>query len=549
MKTYSFFVFVVAVILLGCANPKPPSGGPPDKTPPKVIDFYPRNMTTKFADKKIYIVFSKWVDRNSVLNNIFLNPPLKYEAKWSGKKLYISFLEDLPKNITISFFLGTNYADLDGNKPNEPFSLFFSTGEFIDSGFVVGKVLAKDLTKTFIYAIPTSLISDSLKDINKIFHYRTQPNLNGIFKFEAVKPGSYILVAFSDNNGNKEFDKGIDGLGICSDSILISPVLKDTVAIIVANPKDVTPPQLFDIVCVSKNVVKLKFSEPIRLDSNFALQDFIISDTSGRKESSPEFVSLNPDEPSALFVYFKDKLVQGDYYFKLKKHSLISDTSGNKLDFKSPIRFRVPAEIPLFEPDLQAKKMILSTPLQEIYVAFNIPLDTAKTNLKLNLVNFAKKDTIPLKFRWKSNFEIAFNYANIRWRSNFILIISSDSIVDYFGNKFVSRKFTQSISVTDEPSVGTIKGKLLAGIDTTQGKAMIMAIGKERTYFVHLRGLDWSFVNLPEGEYTLVAFYDRNGDGFYDFGDLFPIKFSEKIIRILDKIQVRKSWTVEEIKF
>jgi len=549
MKTYSFFVFVVAVILLGCANPKPPSGGPPDKTPPKVIDFYPQNMTTKFADKKIYIVFSKWVDRNSVLNNIFLNPPLKYEAKWSGKKLYISFLEDLPKNITISFFLGTNYADLDGNKPNEPFSLFFSTGEFIDSGVVVGKVLAKDLTKTFIYAIPTELVSDSLKDINRIFHYRTQPNLNGIFKFEALKPGSYILVAFSDYNGNKEFDKGIDGLGICSDSILISPVLKDTVAIFVANPKDVTPPQLFDIVCVSKNVVKLKFSEPIRLDSNFALQDFIISDTSGRKESSPEFVSLNPDEPSALFAYFKDKLVQGDYYFKLKKHSVISDTSGNKLDFESPIRFRVPAEIPLFEPDLQAKKMILSTPLQEIYVAFNIPLDTAKTNLKLNLVNLAKKDTIPLKFRWKSNFEIAFNYANIRWRSNFILIISSDSIVDYFGNKFVSRKFTQSISVADEPSVGTIKGKLLAGIDTTQGKAMIMALGKERTYFVHLRGLDWSFVNLPEGEYTLVAFYDRNGDGFYDFGDLFPIKFSEKIIRILDKIQVRKSWTVEEIKF
>jgi hypothetical protein len=38
----------------------------------------------------------------------------------------------------------------------------------------------------------------------------------------------------------------------------------------------------------------------------------------------------------------------------------------------------VPAEIPLFEPELQAKKMILSTPLQEMYVAFNIPLDTAK---------------------------------------------------------------------------------------------------------------------------------------------------------------------------
>lgn len=549
MKTHSFLVLVVAIILFGCANPKPPSGGPPDKTPPKIIEFYPSNLTTKFTDKQIFIVFNKWVDRNSVLNNIFLNPPIKFNAKWSGKKLFIRFIEDLPQDFTINFLLGNDYADLDGNKPNEPFSLFFSTGESIDSGIVVGRVLAKDLTKTFIYVIPTNLISDSLVEINKIFHYRTQPNSNGIFKFEALKPGSYFLFGFTDFNGNKEFDRGLDGFGICSDSVVVNPYSKDTLAILVTHPKDITRPQLVDIVAISKNVIKLKFSEPIRLDSNFDLRYFSINDTSKKIEILPDFISHNPEEPAALLVCFKNKLPEGFYSFELRNFEFISDTSNNKLFFQKPLLFRMTSEIPLLEPDLQTKKKILSNLSQRIVVNFNIPLDTSRTLFRVELVNIEKKDTMPIRFSWGSNFELIVDYPNLRWGSNYILNLSSDSVFDYFGNVFLTRRYSQTISIAGEPSVGNIRGKLLAVVDTSYGKPMIMAMGKDRNYVTDLVGMEWSFDNLPEGEYNLVAFYDRNNSKTYDFGEIYPLKFSEKIIKLIDRVQVKKGWTVEEIKF
>ncbi len=548
MRTSIYFLFCYLVLLYSCANPKPPSGGPPNRIPPKIIKFYPENRTTGFSENRIYITFSTWVDRSSVLNNIFFNPSIKYEVKWSGKKLTLKFSEELPQGVTISFFVGTDYSDLDGNKPSEPFSLVFSTGDKIDSGIIVGKVVGKDLNKVFIYAVPINFRLDSLIDFKSLFHYKTQPNSQGFFKLDALKYGYYLLFGFYDSNGNKEFDKGIDGFGLYSDSILVTNSIKDTVFIVLSPPKDEYPPQLIDVVSLSKNIIVLKFNEQIHFDTNFIVSDITISDSTRKKEEFPFNVLLNVEEPSSCFVFFREKLPEGIYSFIIKKPEMIYDSSGNKLDFSKSYSFRVPQISQPVKPNLIPKKLILANPTEEVTTSFNIPIDTNQTHLQIAIIDLEKKDTISLNYSWINNFAFKYKIPKIRWRSNFILNVISDSIFDYFGNIFLSQSYAQNISVADEPRVGSIKGRILAPLDTTYGNPVIMALGKDRV-FVSIINNNWNFSDLPEGEYTLVAFYDKNNNLKYDFGRVNPVEFSERVLKVLDRVEVKKGWTIEEINF
>src|SRR3989339_777879 len=109
----SFLILIL--IIAGCANPIPPSGGLPDKTPPEIIEYEPANGTLNFSGNSITLNFNNYMDKNKVIDNVFISPNVPFTLDWSGKELEIEFTEPLTPNTTYALTLGTEYTDLKQN--------------------------------------------------------------------------------------------------------------------------------------------------------------------------------------------------------------------------------------------------------------------------------------------------------------------------------------------------------------------------------------------------------------------------------------------------
>src|SRR5688572_25224720 len=102
-----FSALILLLAVAGCANPAPPSGGPPDTDPPEISSASIGSGTRNFSGESITLEFSEYVDKPRVNENIFLSPPKNLEFDWSGRELEIRFPEGLDPNTTYALTVGT----------------------------------------------------------------------------------------------------------------------------------------------------------------------------------------------------------------------------------------------------------------------------------------------------------------------------------------------------------------------------------------------------------------------------------------------------------
>ncbi|MCG8603542.1 Ig-like domain-containing protein, partial [bacterium] len=105
---------VVVLCSHSCAVQRNPTGGPPDTTPPRIIEVVPANNSTLVPlDQKIQFTFSESMDRKSLEKAIFITPDPgdRIKLKWKGDKLQAEFLDSLRTNRTYVITLGTDLKD------------------------------------------------------------------------------------------------------------------------------------------------------------------------------------------------------------------------------------------------------------------------------------------------------------------------------------------------------------------------------------------------------------------------------------------------------
>jgi hypothetical protein len=541
-------VSIIFLVILSCANPKPPSGGEPDKTPPMVIKFYPSNYTTNFRKKNIEISFNKWVDRGSVVNNIFLNPPTKYQVNWSGKTLQIEFPDGLDTNTTYSLLLGTDYLDLDQNKAQEPFSLVFSTGFYIDSAKVIGKVVADDMSGVFVYALPTTEFSDTLVDIERLFHYKTQPNQKGDFNIEAMRESKYYIFAFKDRNNNKVYDNGIDEFGLYSEEYYATSVKADTCIIILSKPSDLTKPQLIDIEGINSRILKSTFSEPILINDSICSEVHIV-DTIMQNRIAPSIALLHPIERNVLYLFFDTLMTDNFYRLSISNPDMIVDTIGNYLDYPKELVFKGSSLTDKQKPEPIFKKQFkINTLGEKLDLGFSKPIDAIRSKIYTFAIGIFQKDTIKGIVSFTNPFLATLKFDKLKWNNRYKLILKIDTLLDIYGLGDFNLSLESELLVSEEPVFGNIRGKIMPRSDVIPSNFKIIAFNKSNTYVSEIKSGEWSFDNMLEGTYTLVVFQDTDNDGKYFCGSLNPFKLSEKILIVKPNVQVKRSWTIENIE-
>jgi uncharacterized protein (DUF2141 family) len=528
-SNYRFILFLFLFVCIGCAKKGSITGGLKDTIAPTLKISFPENFSTNFKGNQIKLTFDEYIKLKGLEKQLIVSPPMKNEPliipSTVTKYLTIQIKDTLQPNTTYSFNFGQSIADNNEGNPLNQFKYVFSTGPYIDSLALGGRV--KDALDREV----ESFVSVMLYEVNEKFKdsvvYTSPPRyitntLDSLktFRLENLKAGKYLLVAMKDRNNNNKFNPKTEKIGFHKQFITIP---NDTVYEIELF-KEELPFKAYKPSQVSGNRIAIGYdgkqdfskSKPkIILKNNNQILESIV--TQFPKKDSLQ-VWYKPIKADSLLLNIKKESYANDFSVKIKsqkKDTLsISAVQTGILNMRD--EFTLESSTPLVKID---KSKISIKDSKTKNTEFTTNYDDFNQKLVLNFQkNTSEKYQIQLlpgaltDFFEKSNDTL-----------NYKLETRSES--DY-GNLIVDlqnvKRFPIIIELTNE------KGEILA-------------------YDYSEKNTKVEFNFLEPKDYILRVIYDDNKNKKWDSGNYLEKRQAEEVIYYSKVIKdVRANWNDNE---
>ena len=536
------YLILLLIILQGCANPLPPSGGPRDMEPPSIVRTIPTDKTMMFSEKTILIEFSEYVDRAKALQSIMITPAVKYEASWSGKELELAIIEPLQKNITYALSIGTDYADFAGNKPSQSHTIIFSTGNSLDSGMIQGNVFGQSAgAYVFLLSAKDTISFDPSKQSTT---YKTQIGASGQFSFNALSMGTYRIYALQDMFKDGLYDIGTDGFAMASRDVSI-PSESQSITMKLSAPEDTLSPMLSMAMQTDKGMIEVRCTEPI-LPESINAKGFDLRDEAG---NAIMILSAYGHYQKSQIIVIEHPIDQLPKRISLNREFASKDSAGNFLMDTLSQREILSREDKSPKPNIHSLSvkdsgMIVLNPMIELILTHSIDIEQLTKSIKMQYGTI----DIPLNVSAKSNNHIMIQpKAKLTSNAWYAITIDLNGMNDKRGISFQDTIISFHLKTMDDKLYGAIKGELL---DASGSGPYIIIIknekGQEFRHRIEKQGI-YSMADIPVGTYSIDAFEDKNNDGKYDLGSIKPFRFSERITQRKETITVRPRWTMDGI--
>jgi hypothetical protein len=375
-KTTYPLLFAFGCLLVSCANPIPPEGGPRDQTPPKLDTLAStRNFQTRFQKQTIVLAFNEWVELRDAFSQVVISPPLEHRPEIVRKKKTIQVKFDerevLRDSATYVINFGEAIRDLtEGNVA--PIVFVFSTGDYIDSLTVEGKIVDAYTAKpveNVLFMLYENL-ADSVVRKDRPFYF-AKTDKEGTFKVSNVKSGKFKAFALLDQNLNYRFDSDAEKIAFLDSALTVSgetPEIPDSLA--------------FDSLAVDS-----------------MLQDSTVADTSAVTASDSVVLQKTPspkglvmrlfEEQKALFLRSKD----------VNTYGLVKLTFSRQ-PYDAQVTFDSVGQTVFLETEKDTIRLWYDVETDEpwnVYVQRDTVIDTVavKTGLKENFLSTASLSAAP----------------------------------------------------------------------------------------------------------------------------------------------------------
>lgn len=313
------------VFLGSCATPTQPTGGPPDRTPPKVVETRPANGSVNFRGEEIRFSFDQYVDRESFERAFRIDPVagIRYEVKWSGKSARVQFEEALPDSTTLIFTIGTDFSDTNRNRLSQPFVLALSTGDRIDEGEIQARLLDGETGRgkadafVFLYREPV--------DLDTAASYVAQSDTSGQVQFSYLAGGRYKAFYVDDRNQNRRWEPERE---------LARPFYKEFVTVdqgqttelgrMYLNEPDTLRPRLEGIGMFSSQRLRLRYSREMQIGPEATIS---VLDSLSQTFTQAVPLYVDPDTEGIIFGQTQQALDENARY-QLQTEG-ITDIHGN----------------------------------------------------------------------------------------------------------------------------------------------------------------------------------------------------------------------------
>ena len=526
---YRFILFLLLFVCIGCAKKGSITGGLKDTIAPTLKISFPENFSTNFKGNQIKLTFDEYIKLKGLEKQLIVSPPMKNEPliipSSVTKYLTIQIKDTLQPNTTYSFNFGQSITDNNEGNPLNQFKYVFSTGPYIDSLALGGRV--KDALDREV----ESFVSVMLYEVNEKFKdsvvYTSPPRyitntLDSLktFRLENLKAGKYLLVAMKDRNNNNKFNPKTEKIGFHKQFITIP---NDTVYEIELF-KEELPFKAYKPSQVSGNRIAIGYdgkqdfskSKPkIILKNNNQILESIV--TQFPKKDSLQ-VWYKPIKADSLLLNIKKEGYVNDFSVKIKnqKKDTLSINAVQTGILNMRDEFTLESSTPLVKIDkskifINSSKTKITefTPNYDDFnqkLVLNFPKNTSeKYQIQLlpgALTDFFEKSNDTLTYKLETRSES--DYGNL--------------IVDFQNVK----RFPIIIELTNE------KGEILA-------------------YDYSEKNTKVEFNFLEPKDYILRVIYDDNKNKKWDSGNYLEKRQAEEVIYYSKVIKdVRANWNDNE---
>ncbi|MFT5263590.1 MAG: hypothetical protein ACI8YQ_002334 [Polaribacter sp.] len=369
-----------------CANPRAPNGGPKDVDPPQVVlEESSANMQTNFTGRSFELTFNEWVKLNDVFNQVVVTPPLEHKPDISLKKKTVTFefdgKEELRKDATYIINFGEAVKDFNVGLSAEDLRFVFSTGDYIDSLSVQGKVVDAFTGKVAedVIVMLYDNLADSVVRTERPFYFG-KTSKNGTFRIDNIRADTFKIFALVDKNFNYLFDMPSEQIAYQEAPFILTDSTKVNIDLELFQEEQA-------LRLVSKRTerygkVTLSFNKPPGKDLKLSYDSIL-----QRQQIVYEQDSLH------LWYQPKDS-VDWSLYLEIQQDSVFYDTL--KVKAGSPSAFLAKAKLETKTGKEVEEKLNNHNRNNPIPIAFNHPLAILDTNVIVLLEDTTKLRVKPL---------------------------------------------------------------------------------------------------------------------------------------------------------
>lgn len=510
------------ILLCGCADPRPPTGGPRDDLPPVLVASYPPHESVGVSPTELKMTFSEYVNEGSLVRSLSIMPPPRgsLKFKWRRRSVTIRLSEKLQDSTTYVVTLNDEFRDWHGVRLTRPISFAFATGPVIDQGRLLGRVVHQNR------GLPVSgLTILAYTSPNTDVVYQTQTDTDGKFAFDYVRESDFFVIGVQDQNRNLKVDHGEWFAVPPVPAIRATPDTSQQYPDWVYTRVDTLRPSIERVLAPANQQIEIRFSEKV-----------FLSDQSGEAWFLADSLSNSPVE-----VYSSYQLTHRIIYlipaplreqtYQLLPNPAVRDSSGNvvKMDtmYFQGTAYEI-TESPKFQKFLPTGlgNPYQLSPWETPQVVFDRPVPESQL---IRLVSVQDSAGIPVDFEFQSSNGTSYtlSYLDDPTQAYRVSVQGPDSVYVRFFQRLGPR------------SLGSLSGII-------SGKDPVVAITDAAGHILatDVPNPDGHFMlrSLPESTYHLYAFIDRNRNGRWDGGLIMPYLPAEPIGWLAEPITVRPRW-------
>lgn len=574
---YILKAVVFLLIISACANIVPPSGGPRDVTPPKVLQSTPDNYSTDFDTDEIRIYFDEFIRFDNLSNKLMISPPIdpKPQIDIRGKSIVIRFEEALSENTTYNLFFDDAIVDITEGNALTNYHFVFSTGSYLDSMEVAGQVLDAYTLGAMedVYVMLYDTVYDSIPYI-EIPRYITKTNKSGDFHLRNLRNRNYKIFALKDANSNFLYDLPNEKIAfldtlvepspptikktkmlkdaiildtLLTDTLLADTLLADTLLVDTLLADTIAPlPEISYTLYMFKEIdstqtvleKSLVRKSLVRLIFRFPVENFRIEYLNMGDMSATLVKEFNTSKDS-LKIWVKDSELDSLNAVLLQNDSVLDTLS---LSLQPRVGRRPPRQATTsLTANVQNHGVLdyfkklhieLSTPASKALLdSITLYEDTVKVDIKAHF-----KDSLLQRF-------IIIDY-DFKEQTSYKLYVPDSIINDIAGHTNDSLVLNFSISAPED--YGQLNVNISFSDDAPQFIIQLLNQNKNvvRTRSLRSSGIA-SFPKLKPGQYFLKAISDDNNNERWDTGLYLKGIQPERVYINESEIVVRANWELE----
>lgn len=550
----TFVYLLICTLIYSCAQVVAPGGGIKDITPPKVVKYAPDSASLNFRSKSIVVLFDEFIQLKDLNNQLIISPPLENtpDIKVKNKTLTIDFDKEeiLKPNTTYSISFGNALQDIHENNPIDNFKYIFSTGSFIDSVIVKGKI-----ENAFDHKTDKGVLVMLYTDFSDSVIYKKKPDYfaktkeDGTFQINNIRSGKYKLLVLKDANSNYKYDSESETVGFV-----------DTL-IDVAEKKNI----LIDVFQEPSKKLFLKKNNY----NSYGKISFIFNKTADSVRIEPLNLSFN--DKDVFLDYSKNKDTLNYWFRRDDKDSIILQVKNGNTIIDTVDFTIIKKEDALKSRRNPLRLVVVNSPAgnqnvdlnAEFKIVFNNPLDPVLFSSIINKEITLLEDSIPIK-DYKNLFYTLepFNTISInnkiigkdgstkvvpvvfKENTNYHLFIPPGTFTDIFG--LTNDTIKIDFKTREEKFYGTLKLNL--NIPVTVGNCIVQLLD-EKESIVKESNINKSetlfYEYLYPKKYKLKIIYDNNANYKWDTGNLLQKLQPEKVIYNAEPVNTRPNWDLE----